>query len=51
MRSLYQRLVPLAVVRELVEFGVESQYDPYEDKLQNVETFFIWHKEQELTPE
>ena len=38
MESLHQRLGPHAMVRDLVELDVEdvSQYDPYDNKLQNV---------------
>ena len=36
----------------LVDLGVEEtpQYDPYEDKLQNAETFPMLDEEQEVTP-
>ena len=44
---LHQRLGPNTMVRDQVELGVENalQYDPYEDKLQNVKTFSILDKE------
>ena len=53
MESLHQRLGPYAVVRDPVKLGVEDtpHYDPYEDKLQNVETLHILDKEPEVTPE
>ena len=46
-------LDPHAVVSNLVELDVEdtSQYDPYEDELQNAKMFPIFVKEPEETPE
>ena len=53
MESLHQRLGPCAMVRDLVELGVEDtpQYNPYEDKLHKVEIFPILDKEPEITLE
>ena len=41
MKSFHQMLGSHAMVRELVEHGVENtpQYVPYEDELQNAEIF------------
>ena len=52
MASLHQRLGPNIEVRDLVELGVEdtSQYDPYEDKLQNAEMFPMVDKDPAATP-
>ena len=48
MESLFQRLGPHAMVRDLAKLGVEDtlQYDPYEDKLQNAKMFPILGKDQ-----
>ena len=53
MEFLHQRLCPCAMVRDLIELGVEDtpQYDLHEDELQNVETFPILDKEQKVSPE
>ena len=53
MESLYQRLGPHAEVRDSVENHVEvtSQYDPYENELQNAKTFPILDEEPEVTHE
>ena len=50
--SLHQRLDPHAEVRDLVKLGVEDtpQYNPYENELQNGETFPILDEEPEVTP-
>ena len=43
MESLHQRLGSHAMVGDLADLGAEDlqQYNPYEDELQNVETFPI----------
>ena len=53
MESIHQRLGPQAEMGNLVELGVEDtpQYDQYDDKLQNAETFPMLDKEPEVTPE
>ena len=53
MKALHQRLGHHAMVRDLVELGVEDmlQYNPHEDKSQNAKTFPILDKEPEVTPE
>ena len=52
MESLHQKLGYQAMVR-LAELGVEAipQFDPYMDKLQNLETLPIMGEEPEVTPE
>ena len=51
MESLHQRLDPHAEVRDIVKKNVKDtlQYIPYEEKLQNVETFPILDEEPEIT--
>ena len=51
MESLHWKLGPCDKLRELVDLGVEEtpQYDPYEDELQNAETFPILDEEPEVT--
>ena len=51
MESFHQRLSPHAMVSDIKELGVEDtpQYDPYEDELQNTETFPILDEEPEIT--
>ena len=53
MESLYQKLGPQAMARDLVELGVEDilQYNPYEDRSQNVQMFPILDKEPQVNPE
>ena len=53
IESLQQRLGSQVEVGNLIELGVEvmSQYDPYEGKSQNKETFPMLNKEPEVTPE
>ena len=48
IKLLHQRLGPHAIVEDLAELGIWGmpQYDPYEDELQNVETFCPWMKNQ-----
>ena len=51
MESLHQRLGPHAMVRDLVELGVEDRpwYDPYKDELQNADMSPILNEEPEAT--
>ena len=51
MESLYQRFGHYAVVRDLVELGVEDtpQFDQYEDEFQNAKTFPMLDEEPEVT--
>ena len=53
MESLHQALGPHARLSDLVNLGVEEtpQDDPYEDGLQNAETFPMLDEEPEVTPE
>ena len=53
MESLCQRLGPHAQVRGLADLDVEDtpQYNSFENKLQNDETFPILDKEAEVNPE
>ena len=46
MASLHQKLGPCTELRDLVDLGVEDtpQHDPYEDELENAETFPCWAK-------
>ena len=48
MESLHQRFGTHAAVGNLADLGTEDtlQYDPYEDELQNVETFSILDENQ-----
>ena len=52
MEPLHQRLGPHTMVGDLADLGMEEmqKYGPYEDELQNAETFFAFNKEQEVTP-
>ena len=52
MESLHQALGPCTRLSDLVDLGVEEtpQYDPYEDKSQNAETFPMLDEEPEITP-
>ena len=51
--SLHQRLGHHAMMANLVELGAKdaTQYDPYEDKSQNAQTFPIMDEEPEVAPE
>ena len=53
MKSLHKRLGTYAMAIDLIELGVEytPQYNPYEEKLQNANTFSILDKEPEATSE
>ena len=53
IESTHQRLGPHAMVRYLVKVGVEDtlHYNPYEEELQNVETFTILDEKAEVNPE
>ena len=53
MESLHQALGPCMRLSDLVDLDEEEtmQYDPYEDKVQNAETFPMLDEEQEVTPE
>ena len=53
MESLHQVLGSCMRLSDLVDLDVEEtpQYDPYEDELQNAETFPMLDEEPEVTPE
>ena len=52
MESLHQRLSPQVMVNDIGDLSTEdmSQFDLYEDKSQNVETFPSLDEEPEVTP-
>ena len=52
MVSLHQVMGPCMILRDLDDLGIEEtlQYDPYEDKSHNAETFPMLDEASEVTP-